>query len=119
MPLPQIQVGSITIISLSDGSMAAAPAGVWPSVPAEQWEPFQEYFSPDGTLAFNLGSFLIRENDSWTLVDTGFGNRPNTRGGGLAAELRRAEVSPDQISRVIITHLHGDHIGGNTVDVDG
>ena len=23
------------------------------------------------------------------------------------------------VSRVIITHLHGDHLGGNTVDVDG
>src|SRR4051812_20624204 len=119
MPQPQIKVGSITILSLSDGSMAAAPANVWATVPAEQWEPYQEYFSPDGTLPFNLGSFLIREGDAWTLVDTGFGNRPDTRGGGLAAELDRAEVSPDQISRVVITHLHGDHIGGNTIDVDG
>jgi glyoxylase-like metal-dependent hydrolase (beta-lactamase superfamily II) len=119
MPLPTLKVGSITVISLSDGSMAAAPANVWPAVPAESWQPYQEYFSPDGTLPFNLGSFLIHEDDAWSLVDTGFGNRPDTRGGGLAAELERAEVSPDQISRVVITHLHGDHIGGNTVDLDG
>jgi len=119
MPQPQLKIGSITLLSLSDGSMAAAPAGVWPAVSAEQWEPYQEYFSPDGTLPFNLGSFLIHEDDAWTLVDTGFGNRPDTNGGGLAAELERAEVSPDQISRVIITHLHGDHIGGNTVDIEG
>ena len=119
MPQPQITVGSITILSLSDGSMAAAPPNVWPQVPAEQWEPYREFLSPDGTLPFNLGSFLIHEGDAWTLVDTGFGNRPDTRGGGLAAELERAEVSPDQISRVVITHLHGDHIGGNTIDVDG
>jgi glyoxylase-like metal-dependent hydrolase (beta-lactamase superfamily II) len=99
--------------------MAAVPTNVWPSVPAEAWQPYQEFFSPDGTLPFNLGSFLIREDDTWTLVDTGFGNRPDTRGGGLAAELQRAEVSPDEIGRVIITHLHGDHIGGNTIDVDG
>jgi glyoxylase-like metal-dependent hydrolase (beta-lactamase superfamily II) len=119
MPLPRIKVGSITVISLSDGSMTAAPANVWPSVPTDAWQPYQEHFSPDGTLPFNLGSFLIREDDTWSLVDTGFGNRPDTRGGGLDAELQRAEVSPDAISRVIITHLHGDHIGGNTIDVDG
>jgi glyoxylase-like metal-dependent hydrolase (beta-lactamase superfamily II) len=119
MPQPQIKVGPITVISLSDGSMPSAPAAVWPQIPADSWRPYREFIGPDGNLAFNLGSFLIREGDAWTLVDTGFGNRPESRGGGLAAELEQAGVSPDEISRVILTHLHGDHIGGNTIDVDG
>lgn len=119
MPLSSITVGEITIIALSDGTGAAAPSDMMPSVPAAAWAPLGEYLDTSGSIAINFGSFLIREGESWTLVDTGFGNRPDSRGGALFAELARAEVSPDRIERVILTHLHGDHLGGNTIDVDG
>ncbi|HZO25722.1 MAG TPA: MBL fold metallo-hydrolase [Chloroflexota bacterium] len=119
MPFPTLTVGTITIIPLSDGAGAASPTDMMPSVPAENWKAVSEYLDADGMIRVNFGSFLIREGDTWTLVDTGFGNRPDSRGGALFGELQKAEVRPDQISRVILTHLHGDHLGGNTVDVDG
>jgi glyoxylase-like metal-dependent hydrolase (beta-lactamase superfamily II) len=119
MPLPTLTVGSITIISLSDGSGSRSPADFMPSVPAEKWKPLGEYLDANGHLQTNYGSFLIREGDTWTLVDTGFGNRPGSRGGALLGELEKADVSPAAISRVILTHLHGDHLGGNTMDIDG
>ena len=119
MPLPTLTIGSITILSLSDGTGATAPADMMPTIPAEAWEPLGEYLDAEGMFPINYGSFLIREDDTWTLVDTGYGNRPGSPGGGLFAELERAEVRPDEIERVIITHLHGDHLGGNTVDLDG
>ena len=119
MPHGTLTVGSITIISLSDGTGAAAPTDMMPSVPAELWQPHGEYLTSDGLIQVNFGSFLIREGATWTLVDTGFGNRPDSRGGALMSELEKADVRPEAISRVIITHLHGDHYGGNTVDVDG
>jgi glyoxylase-like metal-dependent hydrolase (beta-lactamase superfamily II) len=119
MPLPSLTIGSITIISLSDAQRAADPAAMLPSVPAEQWAPLREYLNADGMLQMNYGSFLIREGETWTLVDTGYGNRPDSAGVALLSELERAEVSPDAIERVLITHLHGDHVGGTTSDVDG
>ena len=119
MPSPTLKVGAITIISLSDGSGSRAPGDLMPSVPAEAWEALSEYLDANGHLQTNYGSFLIREGETWTLIDTGFGNRPGSRGGALFGDLEKAEVSPDMISRVILTHLHGDHLGGNTVDVDG
>src|SRR5688572_24934818 len=109
---PRLQVGSITIIPLSDGSGAPAPTDMMPSVPAEAWKPHSEYLDANGNLQVNFGSFLIREGDTWTLVDTGFGNRPDSRGGALFGELEKAELSPEAIGRVILTHLHGDHLGG-------
>jgi len=119
MPHPRLTVGSIAIVSLSDGAADWPASEVWPNVPADRWEPVSEYLNPDKTHHFNVGSFLIREGDTWTLVDTGYGNRPDTGGGALLGELERADVHPDQITRVLITHMHGDHIGGNTADVDG
>jgi glyoxylase-like metal-dependent hydrolase (beta-lactamase superfamily II) len=57
------------------------------------------------------------------MVDTGIGGRGG-RGGGmpmgrLMGELEKVKVSPDQISRVLTTHMHADHIGWNTIDRDG
>lgn len=119
MPLPTLTIGSITLISLSDGTGATAPADMLPTVAAEQFAPLGEYLDANGMFPMNYGSYLIREGETWTLVDTGYGNRPDSPGGALFAELDRAEVRPDDIERVIITHLHGDHLGGNTIDVDG
>ena len=119
MPLPELKIGSITIIPLSDGSGNPVPTDMMPAVPADEWKSLGEYLNADGLLSVNYGSFLIHEDETWTLVDTGFGTRPDSRGGALHSELEKAGVSPDAIGRVILTHLHGDHLGGNTIDVDG
>ena len=119
MPAPMLKVGSILVIPLSDGGFAMPADAFMPSVSAEQWEPVKEYLNPDRTVPLNFGAFLIREGESWTLVDTGFGNRGDSPGGKLLGELEKAKLQPSDISRVIITHLHPDHIGWNTVDKDG
>src|SRR5436190_16881094 len=119
MPAPMLKVGSISIIPLSDGSFSPPATDVMPSIPPEQWEPMKEFLNPDGTLPLNFGAFLIREGDEWTLVDTGFGGREGSPGGRLLSELEKTKLGPEDISRVIITHLHLDHVGWNTVDRDG
>jgi glyoxylase-like metal-dependent hydrolase (beta-lactamase superfamily II) len=119
MPAPMLKVGLITIIPVSDGSFRPPVARVFPSVSAGQWEPLKEHLNSDGTISLNFGAFLIREGDDWTLADTGFGNRPASYGGRLLDEFDRANLHPADISRVIFTHLHPDHIGWTTVDRDG
>src|SRR5687767_15533907 len=61
MPHPTLNVGSITIISLSDGSGSRAPGDLMPSVPAEAWAGLDEYLDANGHLQTNYGSFLIHE----------------------------------------------------------
>ena len=119
MPAPMLKVGSITIIPLSDGNATRAPSAFMPSVAAEAWEPMREYLTAEGQIPLNFGSCWINEDGTWTLVDTGYGGRPGTAGGKLLGEFEKARLQPEQISRVIITHLHADHIGWNTVDRDG
>jgi glyoxylase-like metal-dependent hydrolase (beta-lactamase superfamily II) len=119
MPLPTLQVGSITIISLSDGVSPSLPTVTWPNIQPDDLSYLSGFLQPDGMYHMNYGSFLIREDETWTLVDTGYGTRPDSKGGDLVPELGRAGVEPREIERVIITHLHGDHVGGATADVDG
>ncbi len=122
MPAPMLKVGEITVIPLSDGGFAPPPAGFMPSVPAEAWNDpeAKQYLTPEGNVPLNFGMFLLVQGNSRTLVDAGVGGR----GGGmpmgkLPGELEKAGVAPDQIERVLLTHLHLDHIGWCTVDKAG
>jgi glyoxylase-like metal-dependent hydrolase (beta-lactamase superfamily II) len=119
VPAPMLKLGQITIIPLSDGGFAPPPSGFMPNIPAALWNEEREHLNAEGNVPLNFGSFLVREGDGWNLVDTGYGPVPGVPAGKLLGELEKANVKPDEIQRVIITHLHPDHIGWNTIEKDG
>src|SRR5579871_2520052 len=120
MPVASCRVGALTVLSLSDGTGAVAPEDFFPAVPDTAWRTDDDtYLRADGQFELNFGCFLIGEAANWTLVDTGYGARPGSYGGRLLSELAGAGVRPEEITRVIITHLHADHAGGAAVDRDG
>src|ERR1700674_3356883 len=59
--------------------------------------------------------FLVNTGQQLVLVDAGAGT---WFGGGafgrLVDSLRSAGYAPEQVDRVLVTHLHSDHIGGLT-----
>lgn len=65
--------------------------------------------APDGTFPNAVNAFLIQTPEKNILVDTGFGRN-------LFANLRALDVKPEQVDTVLLTHLHGDHIGGMIQD---
>ncbi len=62
---------------------------------------------PDNQNPSSINTFFVTLKDKKILFDTGVGE-----GGNLVANLKEAGVSPAEIDIVIITHMHGDHIGG-------
>lgn len=50
-----------------------------------------------------INTYLVREADGFTLVDTGFGGGP--------AILAAAQQLGAPIQRIVLTHVHGDHVG--------
>ena len=73
----------------------------------EDWE---VYISPYPSLVINTGQQLV-------LVDTGAGGIAPTTG-KLLSHLQMADIAPEDIDTVILTHGHPDHIGG-TLDATG
>jgi len=73
-------------------------------------------FYPEGHTRISLNVFLIESKGQLTLVDTGCGNLLGPDCCGLSKNLAALGVPPDQITSVVITHSHFDHIGGLEAD---
>ena len=117
-----VTIGNVTVTSLSDGRMEMPVAEFFPSVPLEQWQPYRDELTPDGNIALNVGSFLLRSEGKTVLVDTGLGGSDwGLKGavfGLLTDDMRQKGVRPEEIDLVVITHLHRDHVGWNLVRDD-
>lgn len=73
------------------------------------------------TLTMSIHTWLIRDAGRTILIDTGIGNaktRQMSAFSGLdtpfLARLAAAGVQPEDVTHVIMTHLHVDHVGWNT-----
>lgn len=65
--------------------------------------------SPEGSVSASISCFLIEKDGKMALFDTGNGM---DKGGQLMALLDSMDIKPDNIDYIMITHFHGDHIGG-------
>lgn len=64
-----------------------------------------EEYLPDGTFPNATNAFLVKTPEHTILVDAGFGRQ-------LFDNLKALNVTPEQIDIILLTHMHGDHIGG-------
>ena len=83
---------------------------------ARDWAPHSAFLSDEGTLDLALGGFLVRTRDRVVLIDTGVGDlhRDPFHGGRLLEGLAAEGISPPDVTDVILTHLHFDHVGWTT-----
>lgn len=63
-------------------------------------------YVPDGKLHSQILAFLVKFGGNTILFDTGL------RAGNIPSELAKHDVKPEDITTILITHLHPDHFGG-------
>jgi glyoxylase-like metal-dependent hydrolase (beta-lactamase superfamily II) len=72
---------------------------------------------PTDTLALSIQTLLVRSGDQLVLLDTG-GGAAYPGAGKLPASLQAAGITPDQITDIVLSHTHGDHVGGLVTAAD-
>jgi len=116
-----VNVGGLRIDPVIDGVARLPPTELFswggPNKGTNEadWEPHRALLAADGMLEMQLGGFLIRGGplgERVALVDCGVAlNRPPFVGGELLGSLDRLGVAPGDITDMIFTHLHYDHVG--------
>jgi glyoxylase-like metal-dependent hydrolase (beta-lactamase superfamily II) len=106
-----MNVGDISITAVHDGRFVVPATGFFLSTSEQDWAPHRAFLTPDGQLPLELGGFLVRTGDRLVLIDTGAGRRHEPGFGQLLASLAAVGVEPADITDVVFTHLHFDHVG--------
>ncbi len=110
-------IGKINVRGIFDGT-GKEPAREVLTKPGQidAWECHSDLLDPEGNLEFALGGFLLIVGDRKILIDTGVGTISNDKyvGGRFLQSLRDQGVEPAEITDVLFTHLHFDHVGWAT-----
>jgi glyoxylase-like metal-dependent hydrolase (beta-lactamase superfamily II) len=121
------RVGDATVTIVSDGTLRWAPQL---SAPEAEWRRAMPEADDHGALTFSMNLAHVRvpagHGDASLLIDLGFDEpTPSSqwpaadRSPGLIAGLASIGVVPEAVTDVLITHPHGDHVAGATVERDG
>ncbi len=109
-----MQIGALTIEGVSDGNIPAPPTLLFNKTD-QDWLQHSQFLDGDGMLPIEMGGFLVRSGDRLALVDTGIGPYAAPgRTGRFMKNLTALGVQPSEITDVVLTHLHFDHLGWAT-----
>ena len=106
------KIGTWSAWSLHDAQFAAANDGKTFGVgePTEAVAAvLRQVGAPSDTIVLSVNVLLVKSPGHTILFDTGLGSNLH---GGLMASLALTGVAPGDVTDILITHSHGDHIGG-------
>jgi glyoxylase-like metal-dependent hydrolase (beta-lactamase superfamily II) len=116
-----IKLGAVEVTGLLDHQELANPAEMFPAVTKEAWDPYRkiypELFASQTELHWFYCCYLVRSAGRTIVVDLGIGpaNGPEAKNhnatGRLMDALSSNGVRVEDVDTVVLTHLHGDHVG--------
>jgi glyoxylase-like metal-dependent hydrolase (beta-lactamase superfamily II) len=108
------------VLPVLDGEMRIPAVGAFGGKTEADWAKHQDLLDPQGRLSLTLGGFLIRgSGDRVVLVDLGLGSFEmggRALGGAMLQNLAAHGVNTEQVTDVLFTHLHLDHVGWSSKD---
>lgn len=96
------KVGDLTFIAIKD-----LDTNMGKQILARPNDPVVKRAMPDNQNPSTINAFVLKTKNKVILFDTGVG-----AGGGLIKNLKGVGIEPKDINIIILTHMHGDHIGG-------
>ncbi|WP_136440067.1 MBL fold metallo-hydrolase [Pacificoceanicola onchidii] len=112
-------LGDAKLTVVSDGRLDIPIAGTGTNAdPDEVKALLESYFLSTTSNYAHTNHLVIELGDAKVLVDIGSGTRFMPTAGALLGNLETAGIDPADITHVVITHAHPDHIWGIRDDFD-
>ncbi|MEQ7156132.1 MBL fold metallo-hydrolase [Brevundimonas aurifodinae] len=112
----RFRVGSLELVALRDGGLTGLPNDntvlAVGQTPEEVSALLTSAGLPGDTLDLSIQPLLVRDGQRLVLIDAGGGASMGANAGKLVASLAAADVQPGQITDILISHGHGDHVAG-------
>ncbi len=112
----KFKVGGFQVLVVKDGARPSGNPGetFGTNQPADAvGKLLTENFLPSDQFVNSFSPTLVDTGSEVILFDTGLGKAGRAQGTGRLVEgLAAAGYMPEDITAVVITHMHGDHIGG-------
>ncbi len=121
-----VTIGDVKVTFLADGGGIVIPTALYPASTEEGWQNYADLLNEDGKFLTSIGAFLVEIGDRKIAVDTAMG--PATvdfpgfgpfSGGKYLESLASTGVAREAVTDVVFSHLHLDHVGWTTLEVDG
>lgn len=122
-----IEVGEWRITALSDGYMRLDGGSMWGVVPKNLWSKLTPA-AEDNTILLALRPFLAERGHDKVVIEVGIGGRWEDkwksiyhiqREHTLESTLHACGLAPEDVTHVVASHCHFDHIGAAVVERDG
>jgi glyoxylase-like metal-dependent hydrolase (beta-lactamase superfamily II) len=108
-----LTLGAMQIDSLSDGSLMLPGDFILGGMPADEMAAImQKYGLPSDVLTPPCNVTLLRDGTNTVLFDVGAGPDFQPTTGKLADALAALDLSPEEVTHVVFTHAHPDHLWG-------
>lgn len=110
-----IKIGNTEVTALHDGFLHGALAIITGVDEATASTTLERHFRAVPPV-IGISTFLLRDSNGLTLIDAGTGNKMGPGIGKIVQQMAAMGISPGNIGRIVLTHVHSDHAGGLTED---
>lgn len=114
-----MQLGQKTIETISDGQLIMPASFSHGAMPADQLAPILEkYGISSGQIHRDCNMTMVRDGERAILFDVGSGSNFMPSAGKSLEALEAMDLSVEDITHVVFTHAHPDHLWGLLDDFD-
>ncbi|WP_199119191.1 MBL fold metallo-hydrolase [Pedobacter sp. ASV28] len=113
----RFRMGKLELTVVTDGHILMKPVqpNFAPGIaPSKVEQILEDNFASKQEVDLGINILVIRSADRVILVDSGCGSNFGRNSGWLLANLANADIKVAEVTDVVISHAHPDHIGGLT-----
>ncbi len=115
----RFKVGELDCVAVSDGTYALDADRLFTNAPEHELrEALQRHGLKPHEVPVSEACLVVYTGQQMMLVDTGMSPDLSSTAGRLLQNLKAENIDSLDVDTVVLTHCHGDHIGGLT-DADG